>query len=324
MRRWITLDDINDTYGKLLQRGWPFIRSKFSLNAIKRTQSAFSQSAHQASNWWHIPEVTQRWNEMITGDPQMGYKPYLMNGLLKDRSDLSMISFGCGEGTHELEWATYSQFKQVVGIDVAPNRIETARSRVNDSHLANVTFDCKSMYSDWSEHQPYDVVFFNASLHHFKDIPQLLDQIVLPLLKKEGLLIINEYVGANRLQFPKQQITAINKSLRSIPKQYRKRYKRRSYKNKFYGSGWLRMYIADPSECVDAEHIIPAIHQRMEVLVEKPYGGNLLMNVLKDIAYHFVDLNQEKEAVLKQLFKDEDQYIALHNSDFVFGVYEKK
>lgn len=55
--------------------------------------------------------------------------------------------------------------------------------------------------------------------------------------------------------------------------------------------------------------IIPAIHSNFSTICEKPFGGNILIPVLKDIAHHFVDLNEEKRRVLKNLFEFEDNFL---------------
>jgi hypothetical protein len=83
------------------------------------------------------------------------------------------------------------------------------------------------------------------------------------------------------------------------------------------------MILADPSECVDSESIIPALHRHFEVVEERPYGGNLLMLALKDIAHHFVDTNPKSDRVLQRLFAMEDAYLENHKSDFIYGVYRK-
>ena len=49
------------------------------------------------------------------------------------------------------------------------------------------------------------------------------------------------------------------------------------------------MYMADPSEAVDAAAIMPIIRKHFSVIEEKNYGGNLLMSVFKDIAYNFIE-----------------------------------
>ena len=82
------------------------------------------------------------------------------------------------------------------------------------------------------------------------------------------------------------------------------------------------MILADPSECIDSENIIPSIHKHYETVYEAEYGGNILKMALKDIAHHFLEINEEKENVLNNLFDYEDEYIKKHPSNFVFGIYK--
>jgi hypothetical protein len=82
--------------------------------------------------------------------------------------------------------------------------------------------------------------------------------------------------------------------------------------------------MADPSECIDSGSIMPSIHKHYNTIVEKPYGGNLLMSALRDISHHFFELNEEKAQILNQLFLLEDNYLKENQSDFMFGIYANK
>jgi len=292
MKRIITLDDIIDVYAKLIQRGVSFITSKFSLNTTKRTKSAFNELNIESSNWWIIPKVKERWNFLITGNSQLEYEDFVVKNFLHPTKKLRMLSLGSGICSHELKFA----------------------------ELGN--FEIQNIYDYTFPKNYFDIVFFHASLHHFKNLGNLLGFKVKQALKKDGELIINEYVGTNRLQFPNHQIKAINKSLKLIPEKYRKRYKLNFYKNKVYGFGLLRMIIADHSECIESENIMPTIKKYYTTFFEANYGGNILMSTLKDLAHHFIEINDEKENILKQLFEFEDKYLTKYSSDFVFGIYK--
>ena len=74
-------------------------------------------------------------------------------------------------------------------------------------------------------------MLFNSSLHHFDNVEALLSEKVKFTLKPKGNLIINEFVGAKRHQFSKQQLLEITNTLKTIPKKYRKRFKTKLYKN---------------------------------------------------------------------------------------------
>ena len=321
--RLITLDDFKDTLLKGKQRGWDFILSKFTLRHHERTKSAFNSSAAISANWWEIPYVKQRWNKKITNNANQNYKQYLMKHILKDRSNLKLLSLGSGTCSHELELAQYHQFEAITCVDLSDYRISEAKKKAEQSNLQNISFVCSNIDKFDFKNNHYDIVLFNASLHHFRNVDTLLSEKISPCLTSSGLLIINEYVGPDRLQFPKWQIQKINEGIQLLPKKFRRRYKSSLYKNSFSGSGLLRMIIADPSECVDSSSIIPSIKTHFEVLLEKPYGGNILMNALKDISHHFIDLDEEKTRALDAIFRFEDTYLEQHPSDFVFGVYRK-
>jgi len=240
------------------------------------------------------------------------------------RSDLSLLSIGSGVSSHEIKLAKHPQLSKLICTDLVQSLLDQAKENAIAEGLNNMEFICGDINETIPNEKQFDIIFFHASLHHFYDIDAFIKDTVLPRLKTNGHIVINEYVGVNRLQFPNKQIKAVNEALQLIPKSLRKRYKSTAIKNKFYGSGLIRMILADPSECVDAEQILPVLHKYCEVIEEKPYGGNILMNALKDIAHNFVEDNTETRQVLQKLFDFEDEYLKSNDSDFLFGVYRKR
>jgi len=320
--RLITSDDFTDVYQKFLQRGGGFILSKFNLNKKTRTLTAFDNTSFSNSNWWIIPKVRERWNEKITGEVAIEYEQHVLETYLKGKEGLRMLSLGSGVCSHEMKFARSSAFEEVSCVDIAANLLREAKLKADQLGLTNMRFLAEDLYSFDLGAQVYDIVFFHASLHHFQEIETLITEKVQPCMKPGGLLIINEYVGPDMLQFSAAQIDWVNKALAGIPKRLRKRFRSNLYKNSFAGSGVLRMILADPSECVESSTILPVLHKHFSVLEEKPYGGNILMNALKDISHNFVDeTDEEAQAVLTELFSLEDEFLTQHDSDFLFGVY---
>ena len=318
----LTKDDLRDLYSKGRQRGLQFLFSKLNPSALERTRSAFDDTAVEAANWWMIPRIREHWNECITGSRSQNYRQWLTQDFLKGRTGLKALSIGCGTASHELELAQSEIFESIRCVDLAKNRLHEAEQKAADLGLSNIVTECVNVYeAQWTEGS-FDVILFNSSLHHFKGVHTFLRDRIRPLLKKGGYLIIHEYVGPDRLQLPKAQIRAINECLRLIPKPYRQIYQTHMYKNSFSGSGWLRVYLADPSECVDSSSILPAVRGLFQTVYERPFGGNILMHVLKDIAHHFTEATKEKEDLLEALIRKEEAYLSSHDSDFYFGVYQ--
>lgn len=321
--RILTLDDILDTYSKIVQRGYGFFISKFTLNKDSRAISAFDKSSEQTSNWWIIPAVNERWNRMVSGNPHTDHKQHLIKNFLKEERGLRLLSLGSGACEHELELANYPHFAEITCVDINQANLDRATAIATKENKNQMKFVCSNVEDYPFPDHYFDLVIFNDSLHHFKNVEHLLAHPIKNCLKPKGKLVIHEYVGPKRLQYPKHQLKAINKAIQLIDKPYRKRYKTNITKNHYYGSGVLRMIVADPSECVDSNNILPGIHKNFKTLEEKKYGGNILMSALKDISHHFVTLDDKKKAILDSLFKFEDDYLKENPSDFIFGVYEK-
>ncbi|UFK97427.1 methyltransferase domain-containing protein [Kaistella faecalis] len=322
--RIITTEDFSDIYIKIHQRGLPFVLSKFNINAFKRTQSAFNNGNLKTANFWIIPDVRKRWNRLITGDENQLYEDYLTKNYFKDKTNLKLISLGSGVCSHEIRLAELRPDWEVHCYDFSDKLLQNAAKSAQEKKLNNISFFAENVITYNFEPQRYDIVFFHASLHHFDKMDDFLKNVAVKNLKPGGYLIINEFVGNNRLQYSQEQINYINKAIDLIPKKFRKIFKTGLYKNSYSGSGVLRMIAADPSECVDSISILPAIHRYFNVIEEKPYGNNLLQSALKDIAHHFVNEDAEKKEILERVFDLEDEFLKTNKSDFVFGIYQLK
>ncbi len=320
--RYITSDDLIESYSKLYQRGFSYLLSKFTLSSRARTISTFTPWKAQAANYWIIPDVKRRWNTLISGNPDLSYEHYLKHTYLKDKKNLKMLSLGSGISSHEMIFASFDCMEKVECIDLSAPMIQRASEIARQKNLQDkMEFRVDDINRMELPESSYPVILFNSSLHHFKNISKLLD-IIKKSLVPGGLLIINEYTGPSRLQFRKEQIRFSNHILRNnIPHKYRRRQATQLIKSHVSGPGYLRMLITDPSEAAESHKILPEIHKRFNVLEEKAIGGDILMLVLKDIAHNFLDANPETRQILKNLFELEDKFIKKYGSDFVFGVY---
>ncbi len=231
------------------------------------------------------------------------------------------MSVGCGLGNREIRFAETNLFGEIIGIDLSADLIENANKKVIEKRLKNIRFEQADFYNLQLRPDYFDIVLFHSSLHHFKQIDKIATRVK-GALKDDGILVLNEYVGKNRLQFSKDQLLEMNNLLEIIPKQYKKRYLTQLTKKRIYAPGLIRMIISDPSEAVESETIKPTIHKYFSVIEEKKIGGDLLMMVLKDIAHNFINSNDEiSQTVLYKLFEAEDQYLQnTKNTDFIFGI----
>lgn len=308
-------------YIKIAQRGYEFILSKFAWSGNQRTKSSFNETGIRNANWWIIPQVKARWNYLITGDRNIPYEAYISEKY-NDGEAKKLISIGSGICSHELQLARLNPNWEITCLDFSEKLLQSAEETAKKEGLTNMNFLVKDIYQHPLPDEYYDLVLFHSSLHHFKGLDEFIRKVH-QCMPVHGKLFINEYVGANRLQYSRSQLKAINQCLLLLDRDYRKIFKTTLVKKRYYGSGILRMIIADPSECVESERILPIIRTYFDTIEEKGFGGNLLMPVLKDISHHFTDLDDKKSSNLERIFSFEDDYLTHHASDFVFGIYEK-
>ncbi|MFV0592318.1 MAG: class I SAM-dependent methyltransferase [Draconibacterium sp.] len=321
----INRGDFLELLTKSKQRGANFFLSKLTFNSKKRTQSTFNVQKTEGSNWWIIPEVKQRENKKISGDKNKTFDQYLTENYFEGEKALRLLSIGCGVGNREIKFAESNMFEEVVGIDLSMDLIEDARKKVAEKKLNNIVFEQADFYNYKLKRNYFDVVLFHSSLHHFKQIDKIAERVK-ESLKDNGILVLNEYAGKNRLQFSKHQLLQMNTLLNTIPTQYRKRYLTERLKKRVYSPGLLRMIISDPSEAIESETIRPIVHKHFDIIEEKKTGGDLLMMVLKDIAHHFVNPKDKlSREILFTLFAEEDKYLQnIKCADFIFGIYKLK
>lgn len=253
----------------------------------------------------------------------MDYRDYFVDKYLSNNKKVRLISVGCGSGVGELLLAKKYSFLEILGIDLSPTIIKEANKKAVEFGLSNIKFISADIYDYKFMTNYYDVVLFQASLHHFEDIKTFIPKVVIPTLKDKGLVIINEYVGSDRVELQRNEISEIEAILSELPKKYRVRYKTSSIKRSISGPGLLRMLISDPSEAVDSSSILPVLRYNFDILEEKPFGGNIIVPLLKDIAYNFSD-SIESQKTLEYIFKKEDDFLINNDSNYYFGVYQKK
>ena len=322
-KTYISIGDFIDLYYKVKQKGYNELLSKFHLSNKGRTLSKWN-TISSSSDFWIIPEIRCRWNEKCTGNPNIEYEDYVVSKYFSKSKGLKMLSVGCGTGARERKFAKYPNFNLIEGVDMSEKQIDEARNHASDLKLNNIKYIVGDFTTHIFEHSTYDVILFNSSLHHFKDIHNILQTKVLPLLKDGGYLLIFEYVGPKRLQWTKQQLEFANKLLTDLPLKYKIRFNSKSIKRRIYRPGLFRMLLVDPSEAVDSDSIIPSIHNHFKIIEERKIGWDISHLLFKDIAHNFLNNDKETQMLLSYLFDKEDEYLSMTGgSDAVFGVYQK-
>lgn len=323
LKNYISYGDFVDVYHLARVKGLKFIVTGFGISYKGRSASKWNKYECSQSDFWVIPQVKTRWNEKCSGNPEVEYEDYVVKKYLNGKTGLRLLSVGCGNSSHEQTFSKHACFDYVEGIDISEKQIIKARACAIEDNCPNVTYRLFDFESGTLPVNSYDVVLFHSSIHHFKNIDYILKEKTLPILKPGGLIVMFDYTGPNKLQWTPDQLQAANQLLQKIPHQRRTWFNSSFTKKRVYRPGLWRMWASDPSEASDSEFILNHLHQNLETLEEKKLGGNLIHPLLKGIAHHFSDGEEDTVALLDILFEADDAFVAEHNSDFTFGVYKK-
>lgn len=322
MIRLLTPSDFLDFY---LQAKWSFFKTilrTLRISGRNRILSRWNKHTNMQINWYDVPYVVKHVQKNITGDGEIDYANYLAGKFFQGRTNIRMLSPGCGIGVKELQFAKIPAFARIDGFDIAPARIQEAQKRAAALGLTNANFFVGDIY-DLKVGEKYDIVLFDSCLHHFDNLDALLEKVK-GYIKKDGLLVILEFTGPNRYQYSSKHVQKCNEALQLIPRTHRVFLKSSLVKHKVWAPGYLRMYLSDPSEGIRSGDILPAIHKRFHVLEEKKLGGDLLAPVLKGTVHHYTE-NENSNHILDRLFEFENDYLkSLPHAYYTFGVYSPR
>lgn len=242
------------------------------------------------AHFFKIPQIVHHINAKICGVASGGeYSGLhreiarLADGRIIDRA----ISVGCGAGIKEMELIRHGIVSHFTLVDIVESRREAgisyARMHGIEEKINFVTGDAFEMF----ESGRFDLVYWNTALHHMPDT-RLAIQWSKDRLGAGGIFAMQEYVGANRLQFPPTMVDVANQFRAGLPDRFfapllpeRPPIPRKVVPKSV--EQWLK---EDPSECQDSENILPALRDVFDVTPTLT-GGAIYMVALQPIIAHF-------------------------------------
>jgi len=263
---------------------------------------------------------------VITGNPNLSPQEYFSKKYFSQKKNLNGLSIGCSTGQNELKWVKSTHFNRLIAHDLSNERIAYAKNQADREGYSHIIqFFVSDFFDIKVRENEYDIITAEGSLHHLKNIDEVVRRIK-RMLKKDGYLIVNDFVGPCRFQWTDRQLEIVNGLLTIIPNRYRKRIYSGSIKKRHYKPGRLTMIVNDPSEAVESSNILPSIRKHFNIVELKEYGGTILHILLNEIAHNFISTNEESKQILKLCFEVEDLMLKMKEiqSDYVFLAAQKK
>ncbi len=198
---------------------------RVNLDTTDKYWSTFSSEFFGKSlgvNWWDAgPEIHKYRNRKVSGNPDVNWQQYTLSKYFDGKLPMPRcLSLGCGNGRLERQLASLGAFQICDAYDVANGSIQIARKRANELGLNNINYQVADINELTLSPNLYNAVWIAQAMHHFEALEHILLQ-VMNALKPEGLLILQDYVGPSRFQFPSRQKEVINLCLSLLPARYR-------------------------------------------------------------------------------------------------------
>jgi ubiquinone/menaquinone biosynthesis C-methylase UbiE len=173
--------------------------------------------------WWEAgPEIGMYINGKISGRIDTDWVAHTLDKYFGGRLPLDRcLSLGCGDGHLECRLAQLSTFQHCDAYDVAEGSLQEARRLAEKNGINSISYYTSDINKIILPAGMYDSVWIDGAMHHFEALEHICQQIS-QSLKPEGLLILNEYIGPNRLQCSIRQQEITNLCLKLLPARYRK------------------------------------------------------------------------------------------------------
>ena len=272
--------------------------------------------------YWQSYILTARHiNEDISGDPDVNWLTFTKQRFFQKPVDLA-LSLGCGYGIVERVGIEEEIARRFEAYDIAPEAVAVAAEEAEKAGIGDkIDYAAADLNTIELGPERYGAVFAAQTLHHIEALEYLLDQIH-GSLTKDGLFVVNEYVGPKRFQFPDAYLPLMDGLLAALPESHRRSLKDGRVKEKAVRPKEHEVYDVDPSESVRSDEIMGLLEERFEIVYRADFGGTLLQFVLSDIAGNFDPAEPRDVAMIDLVCLYEKTLIeqGVLPSDFVYLV----
>jgi SAM-dependent methyltransferase len=225
-----------------------------------------------------------------------------------------MLSLGCGPAFIEQQILERDFAGTIVAYETSAVAVESARKRFSSTPWGKrIDLRCGDALSADLPDASFDAVFVEAALHHLLELEPTF-RLMHRVLRPDGILIFDEYVGPDLQQYPpelEELLTRINACLAP--------YLRRDFE-----TGEVRTAVEacplalqlerDPTEGVHASEILPLTYRFFEVIDRRDYGGTILRPLFSRILLNWDFENDPKDQTIAQLVVLLEQELLRHGA----------
>lgn len=195
------------------------------MNSEKENQQVAAYWAWVAKRkelgYWNVPGWQEHQNLLATGREDYTWIDFFAEELKDFSQSKVALSLGCGSGWLEKILIEKEICHQAEGCDISADLVLAAQKRAEEL-LLPIKYFVDDLNQPAFPAGKYDLVVGAGIFHHIANLENLFESII-KCLKKNGKLILYDYVGPSRFQWTEKQIEYCNKWLQIVPKRLLKK-----------------------------------------------------------------------------------------------------
>lgn len=213
-----------------------------------------------------------------------------------------IVSVGCGRADKERFFAARLPDREFVAVDLANEIVEIARTANREAGVTNLEVRVGNFNDLDLEPDTYALALGLGAIHHVEQLETFWDRVG-ACLKPGGVVVAQEFIGANRLQWTEAQLEHCARALRDIvPPRHKPHH------DVVVRPSLETMLATDPSEAIRSAEILPTCRDagwRIDGYCSG--GGALLQPILMYQISTYDHRDWGHNLVLSQLFAEEDR-----------------
>lgn len=231
-----------------------------------------TSTAGEPAYWGNFPEIRRVYLKEITGDPDLSW---ITMQIRQKRAPFGRtLTFGDGYGMAAEAALTRQDTTEVIYFNISPGECRRFEQLMRSHHF---TFPFKYIQGDANSYDftrlgLFDTIISVGSFHHFEKFETVfpwLNQI----LKPDGILYADEFVGPSHWKYDSSIIKKINNWLGSLPPELIRD------RTPVSGNAFFNLWSSgpDPSESIRSSELDGWLRKCFRIIEARPFGGTWLM-----------------------------------------------
>ncbi len=280
---------LNEAFIDILDKNNKFSKTKNFWNEYH-----ISQKIQEKKYWWDSPPILQHCQKLISGNPNINIYEFLKKEL-RDLPYSKGLSICAGSGEFERGLIENNICRQIDAYEIAEERVLQG-IKVSTEKGCPINFFIEDVNKARFKENYYDLFISWSALHHIENLEGVCESVH-RALKKGGVLLIQEYIGPNQLQWTDKQLEIINGILNILPERLRFNQAGNIIR-KIDRQTIEHMNNTDPSEAIRAKDIIPVLKSFFDLKTIKYFGGSIFNPLFNEIIGNFKDDDEGDKTII--------------------------